>query len=63
MPCCAPAGNNISRSYLRRLTIPLARSASSQLAMPTPLVPDEASYGHFCEFPAVNRQRKGKEYR
>ncbi len=58
-----PAGNNVSRSYLRRLTIPLAPGAPSQLPMATPLVPDEASYGHSCEFPAMNKERKGKEYR
>ncbi|KXZ54273.1 hypothetical protein GPECTOR_5g361 [Gonium pectorale] len=61
-------GKDISPSWLRRLTIPLAGAdgrpvGPSTLAAPTPLIRDESSYGNFVEFPAVNPRYRGLPYR
>lgn len=44
------------------MTIPLDGS-SSTLPLPAPVVPDETTYGSFCEFPSVNPRYKGAAYR
>ncbi|KXZ54301.1 hypothetical protein GPECTOR_5g387 [Gonium pectorale] len=61
-------GKDISPSWLRRLTIPLADAdgrpvGPSVLATPTPLIRDECSYGNFVEFPIINPMFRGLPYR
>mmetsp|Transcript_40285 Transcript_40285/g.89470 ORF Transcript_40285/g.89470 Transcript_40285/m.89470 type:complete len:546 (-) Transcript_40285:771-2408(-) len=57
-------GEDVSRCWLRRLSIPLgADPAQTTLEAPQPLIRDESSYGHFFEFPSVNPQRRGQKAR
>lgn len=64
-PLREPSGQ-VSRSYYKRLTIPLGTQGASgtpaTLPAPAPLVSDPAS-NDFCEFPAINPERRGRRYR
>jgi carlactone synthase/all-trans-10'-apo-beta-carotenal 13,14-cleaving dioxygenase len=60
----AAAGPALPRSALRRLTLDLEAADGAAVAGGwEPLVEDEASHGHFIEFPTVAPSRKGAAYR
>lgn len=56
-------GQDISRSALRRLSMPLSGDTSQKLAAPRKLLRDESQIGYFAEFPCVNPLKRGLKHR